>query len=622
MMLKRGLRISLIALGMVAAGGFIDRLQAHIVPAERLHPIAESHRRLVFALNLNPIPWDMVGDDLATLFPGGVTKSARAALESGIEAESSAQRRAAAQQLLDEATRSVTGLLAATLEEGKKHIEDYGKASAALETARQIWASFEPAVRATDPIAFRRLGQCWLLMSSSLGSPGILDLGAVAPDARTFREEAEEVIAYVRGSFNAISTQRSGRLAALPTLSETFDPQAQPPMQLPPGHDINKQLPRPRQVLNMAERGVDEGETALIALGDMAFDSSFIFGEPARSLAISCNTCHNKSMTNPGFFIPGLSVRPGGLDVSNAFFAPHANNGVFDPLDIPDLRGIRFTAPYGRNGRFGSLREFTRNVIVNEFNGPEPSPLLLDGLIAYMLEFDFLPNPLLEADGTLSADAPASAKRGEVIFNRPFEAMAGRSCASCHIPSDHFLDRRSHDLGSVAGSGDDSRDGALDTPTLLSSSTSGPYFHDGSQPTLESVVRWFDQHYGLALGAAEIVDLVTYLETVGGGVDAYEDTIYTLDAELEEFSFFLSTFELLDARGERDLIDTTLRTVALELRAHKWDVQDAQYLPLLEEMASLMDSAIQANLEGDAARVRERVAEYRERYQENAEVLR
>ena len=46
--------------------------------------------------------------------------------------------------------------------------------------------------------------------------------------------------------------------------------------------------------------------------------------------------------------------------ISSRFFAPHANNSLFDPLDTPDLRGIRFTAPYGRNGRFSSLRDFIR----------------------------------------------------------------------------------------------------------------------------------------------------------------------------------------------------------------------------------------------------------------------
>ena len=55
MTLKRG--ISLLALGLLALSAPAP-LEAHIVPAERLHPVTESYRRLVFSLNLNPVPWD------------------------------------------------------------------------------------------------------------------------------------------------------------------------------------------------------------------------------------------------------------------------------------------------------------------------------------------------------------------------------------------------------------------------------------------------------------------------------------------------------------------------------------------------------------------------------------
>jgi cytochrome c peroxidase len=55
--------------------------------------------------------------------------------------------------------------------------------------------------------------------------------------------------------------------------------------------------------------------------------------------------------------------------VSNGFFNPPADDHVFNPVRIPTLRGIRYLAPYGRDGRIASLREFTRNVIVAEFGG-------------------------------------------------------------------------------------------------------------------------------------------------------------------------------------------------------------------------------------------------------------
>ena len=50
-------------------------------------------------------------------------------------------------------------------------------------------------------------------------------------------------------------------------------------------------------------------------------------------------------------------------------------------------------APYGHDGRTESLRDFIRNVIVGEFAGPEPAPAVLDGLVAYIQDIDFLPNP-------------------------------------------------------------------------------------------------------------------------------------------------------------------------------------------------------------------------------------
>ena len=89
------------------------------------------------------------------------------------------------------------------------------------------------------------------------------------------------------------------------------------------------------------------------------------------------------------------------------------------------------------------------------------------------------------------------------------------ACASCHVPSSNFLDRQAHDIGSVAAPYQGARSGALDTPTLLGSRFTAPYFHDGSLPTLASVVDWFDGRYGLALSEAERSDLTAYLEAVG-----------------------------------------------------------------------------------------------------------
>lgn len=614
----------------------IPRVAAHIVPAEKYHPVAERYRRMVFLLNLNPVLWSAVQEDsdriakyFAALSPAeaetyrGKVKELigriTTPVKPGEEPPGFAERSELARKMFELSTRAVARTLALRLQSAESELADYSRAARALNEARQIWASFEHEVKATDPAAFRRIGECWLELAGALGAPGVLNVGYVPADTKAFRGDAQEIIGYLSENYGeSFRTPGKGRLAPLPARSPTFDPAAIVPVVLPPGSEINKQLPRPRQILNMAARGVDESETNLIALGDMAFDSPFIFGEPARSLGFSCNTCHNKSITNPKFFIPGLSKYPGGVDVSSSFFAPHASNGRFDPLDIPDLRGIRFTAPYGRNGRFSSLREFVRNVIVHEFGGAEPDPVLLDGMIAYMNEFDFLPNSNLQPDGRLTARASAAAQRGEAVFNTKFAGMGNRSCATCHIPSSQFLDHKRHDIGTAAGSDPYSRDRALDTPTLLSAKYTAPYFHDGSQPTLRVVNEWFNKQFKLGLTRQQLDDLTAYVEAVGGGVDAMEDTLHTLEAEMQEFSFFLSAYEYLTGANKPELINTTFQTIAGEIRAHKWDVQDQEYLPVLDRLANLMDQALAANRRGDVATVDALLAEYRGLYKANA----
>ncbi len=610
---------------------------ADIVPPEKLHPVAESYRRSVFILNLNPVVWKEVWSDMdriashlsgvdaaaAKKFREEIAAARRIAQPAGEEPDMVKARKQGSRAAFNAATRAVASTLAA-------HIKKAGAASDRetvrkhLEESRKIFLSFAEALPYIDPSAWREMQIGWLTAFSSLGTPGVLGAGARPMNVRKIRAEIEPIAEYFRKNFVASAMPMGkGRLLPRPAASPTYVKNARIPARLPPGANINKQLPRPRQLLGMAERGANESETGLIALGDMAFDSAEIFGEPARSLRISCNTCHNKGVTNPNFFIPGLSRRKGGMDVSNSFFEEHANNGIFGHLDTPDLRGIRFTAPYGRNGRTASLREFVRNVIVLEFNGSEPDPMLLDGMVAYMNEFEFIPNPKLKRSGRLNQKKASAAElRGEKIFYRKFpQLMGGMSCASCHIPSDHFLDRKSHNLGSAGGFAPGSLDGAFDTPTLLSAKYTAPYFHDGSLPTLRAVNEWFNRRFGLGLTKKQIDDLTAYVEAVGEGVDSYEDTMFTLDAELEEFSFFLSTYEFLKAKGKKELIMITLKTVATEIQGHKWDVQDQKLLPVLNKMESLIREAAALHAEGKTAELDAKLAAYRAVYGKYAAVL-
>ncbi len=207
--------------------------------------------------------------------------------------------------------------------------------------------------------------------------------------------------AYLMANFEADSLDAPAPLAPIPA-TKTADTVRLAPW-LPPGTNLNDQDPLPLLALNFEERGFEETDLPLVAYGDMLFDSPVIFGEPARSLDIACSTCHNRSDINKDLFIPGVSHQPGAADVDSSFFNPIFNAQRADSLDIPSLRGIRFTAPYGRNGHFGSLRDFTRNIIVNEFAGEEPTPFMLDALVTYMLEFDWQPNSLLNNDAAIQA---------------------------------------------------------------------------------------------------------------------------------------------------------------------------------------------------------------------------
>ena len=309
----------------------------------------------------------------------------------------------------------------------------------------------------------------------------------------------------------------------------------------------------PRQVLTVERAG--SAQSYLIALGNMAFSAPQLFGAPARDAGISCATCHSEGDINRAFFIPGNSAHPGSADVSSALFNRKADDGLDNPLDIPSLRGIRFTAPYGRDGRFASLRAFTRNVIVNEFDGPEPEPLLLDALVAYQRQIEFLPSPQLGADGRLTAAASDAARRGAALFRQPFEAMGGRSCAGCHPPDAHFSDGQQHHVGT---------DSAYVTPSLRNSAVTAPYFARGSAADLGAVVAHFDRFYGLALSVSERADLTAYLQAVGAAEAPFEPKDFAFD--LRELRVFAGTLPVSIAERDTAAVALTVDTVAAELR--------------------------------------------------------
>lgn len=537
-------------------------------------PEAAAYRLTLFLGNLEPLPWDDIETAWTAPYRGSeFSIGALAWLDRESDIDPAQLLNAITHEDRQAVFVEATRLIALRIEEELERAiaaEDPARAQQAVRTARELYRAFADGIAAAEPDAARQIGLAWLELNSSTGSAGVLGAGVTSADRDTMAAARTVISSYLAENYLIDDFAPRRTLSALPETAVLSGRAIKVPPSLPPGSDIFDQDPLPLLVLNFEEQGIDETDLPLVAYGDMLFDSAQIFGSPARDLALACSTCHNRSDVNQRLFIPGASHQPGAIDVDGAFFNPIFNDRRDDPLDIPSLRGLRFTGPYGRDGRFASLRDFTRNVIVNEFGGDEPTPFMLDALVAYMLEFDFLPNSMLTPGGLLTETAPEAAQRGEAIFNTPFAGLGNRSCASCHVPGANFLDRQAHDIGSVAPAYEGARAGALDTPTLLGTAYTAPYFNDGSLPTLAAVVDWFDETKSLGLSEAERAELTAYLETVGAADEPYE----AFDAEntafrlaFSELTTFASTIDTLLPRRDAEHILLLTDTVAADLSA-------------------------------------------------------
>ncbi len=309
------------------------------------------------------------------------------------------------------------------------------------------------------------------------------------------------------------------------------------------------------------------GGVSDLLLGDLLFHSPRTLGPAAQRLGLSCAACHPSGAAHGTLRLPPeISDRPGNVDLSTAYFRAGADDHVRDFVNIPSLRGARFTPPYGRDGRAASLRELISDVVEAEFGG-EPLPAQqLRALLRYVEDLDFLPNRLLDTHGHLTAAASASARRGERLFAQPRAAFDGGSCATCHPPSSFFSDGRTHRLGSGQPPSPHAIDDGFDTPTLLGTAETAPYFHDGRCATLAEVVAWFDRSFALGLGPAGEADLTAYLAAVGAS-DRTADDRPPAQVMIDSFVYL----ELLldgEARDDRRIWIAALEASGDELARH------------------------------------------------------
>lgn len=121
-----------------------------------------------------------------------------------------------------------------------------------------------------------------------------------------------------------------------------------------------------------------------VAIGRTAFRTPLLLGGQAARNGLSCNSCHRNGRGNPDFFLAEISDAPGTADVTTSLMSSHRGDGVFNPKPIPDLSAGSAHHKVAQDDGSRGLETFIRGLIVEEFDGPEPSATTLDGLSAYV----------------------------------------------------------------------------------------------------------------------------------------------------------------------------------------------------------------------------------------------
>ena len=140
---------------------------------------------------------------------------------------------------------------------------------------------------------------------------------------------------------------------------------------------------QPRECLRSA---ANEAERHAVSIGRAAFSAPLLLGGQAARAGLSCASCHRSGRGNPDFTFPGLSGAPGTADVTSSVMSSHRGDATHNPKPIPDLADPPRLAAHDRESR--ALERFIRGLIVEEFDGPEPSPAVLNGLAEYVRAVD------------------------------------------------------------------------------------------------------------------------------------------------------------------------------------------------------------------------------------------
>jgi hypothetical protein len=146
-----------------------------------------------------------------------------------------------------------------------------------------------------------------------------------------------------------------------------------------PNADARAFLEEPAECLASRDIAVETGRAL--------FRSPALLGGPAARAGLSCNACHSGGRRNARFLLPELTDRAGAVDVTSEWASKTRGDNIANPIDIPDLYGVTTRQTFGRL-RDPSLEHFVHGVMVEEFQGQEPSAEVIAGVLAYLRALD------------------------------------------------------------------------------------------------------------------------------------------------------------------------------------------------------------------------------------------
>lgn len=191
------------------------------------------------------------------------------------------------------------------------------------------------------------------------------------------------------------------------------------------------------------------------------------------------------------------------------------------PRQTPMLAGrVRAAGPYGWHAEANTLVQRLQAGFrlhrgpwqgaeggpLPEMTGYNPTLKRIDG-IADFIQSGLMPPPVVEHPLT---DVE---KRGKQLFEDDTV-----QCAKCHVPATEYTDRTPYPLRALpprAGF-DVEPNGSFKTPSLLFVAGTAPYFHDGSQATLEDLIENNGSRMGntAKMSPEDKAALVAYLKTL------------------------------------------------------------------------------------------------------------